>query len=215
MWGWNLVRFTIYAILLKIPVGVGLGTYLTTSVSFHIASSRATDDYAKDALKAIREGQAQRMRDAAAKQQMVNPAAPRAPPQPLGSVAPRAVQPEHEHENEEEQDRGQRWDGASDRSAFGSQSDQPSTTDNEGDSAWDKIRRGAMAAKPTSAEDNQVARPQSWVNRHQQAQQMETAQSSDSYTYSTQDEDKAIAKARAQKEFDEMLERERRGDSGN
>ena len=72
----------------------------------------------------------------------------------------------------------------------------------QGSSAWDRIRGQAQAAR------NQ---PGSWAKKRQDEMTSRGAQDGNSYNYSTADEEKAYAKDQAQKEFDEMLERERRG----
>lgn len=72
----------------------------------------------------------------------------------------------------------------------------------QGGSAWDRIRGQAQAAR------NQ---PGSWAKKRQDEMTSRGAQDGTSYNYSTADEEKAYAKDQAQKEFDEMLERERRG----
>jgi hypothetical protein len=72
----------------------------------------------------------------------------------------------------------------------------------QGGSAWDRIRVQAQAAR------NQ---PGSRAKKSQDEMTSRGAQDGSSYNYSALDEEKAYAKDQAQKEFDEMLERERRG----
>lgn len=78
----------------------------------------------------------------------------------------------------------------------------PQNLSQQGGSAWDRIRGQAQAAR------NQ---PGSWARKRQDELTSRGAQDGTSYNYSTADEEKAYAKDQAQKEFDEMLERERRG----
>ncbi|KAK3937859.1 hypothetical protein QBC46DRAFT_391552 [Diplogelasinospora grovesii] len=81
-----------------------------------------------------------------------------------------------------------------------------------GGSAWDRLRQRA-AGQGSSSNQGSGVQQTGWAGRGQKTQQ---SRSSDSYVYSTAEEDRALAKAQAQREFDEMLERERRGvgDSG-
>lgn len=74
-----------------------------------------------------------------------------------------------------------------------------------GGSAWDRIRTHAKPPPPTS----------SWAQRREQEQISRGAQDGFSYNYAQSDEDKAYAKIQAQREFDEMVERERRGEPDN
>lgn len=68
-------------------------------------------------------------------------------------------------------------------------------------SAWEQLRQKSSSS--------------SWKEQRQRPQAGQH-QSSDSFSYSEKDEDRAVAKDQAQKEFDAMLERERqgKGDSG-
>ncbi|KAK2597596.1 hypothetical protein N8I77_012374 [Diaporthe amygdali] len=72
----------------------------------------------------------------------------------------------------------------------------------QGGSAWDRIRGQAQAAR---------GQPGSWAKKRQDEMTSRGAQDGTSYNYTTADEEKSYAKEQAQKEFDEMLERERRG----
>lgn len=78
----------------------------------------------------------------------------------------------------------------------------PQNSGQQGGSAWDRIRGQAQAAR---------GQPGSWAKKRQDEMTSRGAQDGSSYNYSTADEEKAYAKDQAQKEFDEMLERERRG----
>ncbi|KAK1767667.1 hypothetical protein QBC33DRAFT_451095 [Phialemonium atrogriseum] len=71
------------------------------------------------------------------------------------------------------------------------------TTSASGGSSWDKLRNQAMSGGNTGG----------------QAGPRIGQRSSDGYTYSSADEDKSYAKQQAQKEFDAMLEKERRGEA--
>lgn len=69
-------------------------------------------------------------------------------------------------------------------------------------SAWDRIRDQAQGAR---------SQPGSWAKKRQDEMTARGVQEGTSYNYSSADEEKSYAKDQAQKEFDEMLERERRG----
>ncbi|KAH8774667.1 hypothetical protein F5883DRAFT_547335 [Diaporthe sp. PMI_573] len=81
----------------------------------------------------------------------------------------------------------------------------PQNSGQQGGSAWDRIRGQAQAAR---------GQPGSWAKKRQDEMTSRGAQDGSSYNYSTADEEKSYAKDQAQKEFDEMLERERRGQGG-
>ncbi|KAK3292695.1 uncharacterized protein B0H64DRAFT_235115 [Chaetomium fimeti] len=74
-----------------------------------------------------------------------------------------------------------------------------------GGSAWDRIRQQAKSEEG-----------QRWNPRQQQNRTSGSQQTTDQYTYTPAEQEKAYAKEQAQKEFDAMLERERHGtgDSG-
>ncbi|KAK0628961.1 hypothetical protein B0T17DRAFT_524227 [Bombardia bombarda] len=80
-------------------------------------------------------------------------------------------------------------------------------------SVWDRIRQGsragANAGSTTQGDKTTTTAPRGWAARRQQAAQ--EAQQTDDYVYSREAQDKATAKDQAQREFDAMLERERRG----
>lgn len=78
----------------------------------------------------------------------------------------------------------------------------PQNPSQQGGSAWDRIRGQAQAAR---------GQPGSWAKKRQDEMTSRGAQDGSSYNYSAADEEKAYAKDQAQREFDEMLERERRG----
>ncbi|KAJ4293808.1 hypothetical protein N0V88_005319 [Collariella sp. IMI 366227] len=68
-------------------------------------------------------------------------------------------------------------------------------------SAWDRLRQ------TSKAEEGRQWRPQGGAAPQQDGQGQQTSD----YTFSSTEQDKAYAKEQAQKEFDAMLERERRG----
>lgn len=81
-----------------------------------------------------------------------------------------------------------------------------------GGSAWDRLRaqaRGRGAAQSQASGVQATA----WGRKREDELISRGAQQGTSYTYSSGDEERAYAKEQAQKEFDEMLERERRGQS--
>lgn len=77
---------------------------------------------------------------------------------------------------------------------------------NSGGSAWDRIRRNAASgqAQPDQRSHPNTARPI-------QGEQSESSTLGDSFSFSSTDEERQLAKAEAQREFDDRLERERKG----
>ena len=91
-------------------------------------------------------------------------------------------------------------------------SSQPSSDGNEG-SAWDRIRQNAE-----SSSSSQTSRSGRW--RGQPRNSLKTSEASNNSSvsdgyYSSADQDRQLAKSDAQKDFDESLERERRGGDFN
>lgn len=84
-----------------------------------------------------------------------------------------------------------------------------------GGSAWDRIRSGARPGGNSSQGDqNTQTKSSSWDSVRQVSQQGRAGGGSgDGYTYSKAEEERSLPKEQAQKEFDAMLERERRGES--
>ncbi|ROW08229.1 hypothetical protein VMCG_03320 [Cytospora schulzeri] len=72
----------------------------------------------------------------------------------------------------------------------------------QGGSAWDRLRNQAQNSR------NQTT---AWAKKRDDEMTSRGAQQGTSYSYSSADEEKAYAKEQAQKEFDDMLEEERRG----
>ncbi|KAJ9151006.1 hypothetical protein NKR19_g5053 [Coniochaeta hoffmannii] len=72
-----------------------------------------------------------------------------------------------------------------------------------GASAWERLRQQAKSTPASQGSGSSTGAPRSrtW------------GQNTEQYTYSQEDRDKASAKDQAQKEFDAMLEKERRGES--
>jgi len=79
-------------------------------------------------------------------------------------------------------------------------------------SAWDRIRQRTQSAARGTPQSQDP-----WAQARQNASSARTqspaARPNDDYTYSKADEEKSLAKDQAQKEFDDMLERERHGGS--
>ncbi|KAF2842158.1 hypothetical protein M501DRAFT_389626 [Patellaria atrata CBS 101060] len=86
-----------------------------------------------------------------------------------------------------------------------------------GGSAWDRIRRGeapSSAIPRNEAPNPPSPSPQnrgSWAQRRAGSETTEGATSGDSFAFSTSEEDRQLAKAEAQREFDARVERERMG----
>ncbi|OCL07066.1 hypothetical protein AOQ84DRAFT_66223 [Glonium stellatum] len=77
---------------------------------------------------------------------------------------------------------------------------------NGGESAWDRIRKNAASgqAQPDQRYHSNAARPI-------QREQRESSTLGDSFSFSSTDEERQLAKAEAQREFNDRLERERKG----
>lgn len=85
-----------------------------------------------------------------------------------------------------------------------------------GGSAWDRIRNQAVSGGNAGGQAGTRSNQQSWSETQRNSGQSNTSgQGSDGYTYSAEEENKSYAKSQAQKEFDAMLEKERRGESDN
>lgn len=84
--------------------------------------------------------------------------------------------------------------------------EQPRATSQEpsqqGGSAWDRLRNQAQTSRSQTT---------SWARRRDDEMTSRGAQQGTSYEYSSADEEKAYAKEQAQKDFDDMLEQERQG----
>lgn len=90
----------------------------------------------------------------------------------------------------------------------GSRADSTQSSSSSSESAWDRIRRGASSGSQDDASlRGDAARPSQGGGNS----------SYDSFSFSSTDEDKSLAKAEAQRDFDARIERERQGkdfDSG-
>lgn len=83
-----------------------------------------------------------------------------------------------------------------------------------GGSAWDRIRSQAVSGANTGGQAGPGTSQRSWSQTQRNSGQPTTdGRGSDGHTYSAAEEDKSYAKSQAQKEFDAMLEKERRGES--
>jgi hypothetical protein len=104
--------------------------------------------------------------------------------------------------------------------SFGQDYDDASPTTNpmpessrSGGSAWDRLRRQAREGKSQSSQpaSNRFASDSRGAEREQRDRSM----SGDSFAFSTTEEDRQLARAEAQKEFDARVERERQGKDFN
>lgn len=79
-------------------------------------------------------------------------------------------------------------------------------------SAWDRIR---SQVRPGSAAQGQGSAGQTstWEQKREDEPTSRDAREGTSFSFSSGDEEKSYAKEQAQKDFDEMLERERRGEA--
>lgn len=80
-----------------------------------------------------------------------------------------------------------------------------------GGSAWDRIRKDAATGK---VPQGQPSTPKSWSTPAQK-EQKEGSTLGDSFSFSSTDEERQLAKSEAQREFDERIERERSGGDFN
>ena len=98
-------------------------------------------------------------------------------------------------------------------SSSSSPSTAASSSNSSGGSAWDHIRAQAARGKTTAGA--QAESPWSKVrgnrNEARGEDQSNATSGEDSFSYSNTDEERALAKSEAQKEFDARIERERRG----
>lgn len=72
----------------------------------------------------------------------------------------------------------------------------------QGGSAWERLRNQAQASRSQTT---------AWAKKRDEEMTSRGVQQGTSYSYSSADEEKAYSKEQAQKEFDDMLEEERRG----
>lgn len=72
-------------------------------------------------------------------------------------------------------------------------------------SAWDRIRQQSQQPQNTQQESR------GWAPKSESQSWGGSTNSSDSYSFSSSDEEKSLAKEQAQQEFDKLVERERRG----
>ena len=89
-----------------------------------------------------------------------------------------------------------------------------------GGSAWDRLRQQAGSREPLNASKRSPLthkpRENVWQkNRGATAEQPEQESSYDSFSFSKSEEERQLAKEEAQREFDERVERERRGGDFN
>ncbi|KAI0894670.1 hypothetical protein F4806DRAFT_472222 [Annulohypoxylon nitens] len=83
----------------------------------------------------------------------------------------------------------------------------------QGGSAWDRLRQQSQSAQSANSSTQEGG----WAQRRQARNPQETSSKTEDFTYTKQDEDKErrhYEKEQAQKEFDALLEAERRGGSG-
>lgn len=219
---WNLARFGAYLLAAKILWTPIIGVCATVKFSNAISKDPVMKPFLADIARTreeLRKAQvAQRAQQVQAAQQRLGRATPPPPPPPQtpSPVASWPAPPEQAAPYQEpyrEQER-RPDDGLS---LFDEQPDEPtgpqpsSSSSRSGGSAWDRLRKGTTAAKGPGSADSDQAPMQGWAERRRRAQQAGT----DSYAYSENDDDQAAARDKAQRDFDAMLERERRSGSGS
>ena len=205
----HVVRALAYGIPTWYVTQAVVGSYAKTSAMVKITMDPILKELNAAIMKEAREHAGPRGRRA-----------PPAPVDPAHSAPP--TPPSAEGAWQQDQDQG--WqngtsspflDEQDDRSGVSSmETQQTSFQSPTGGSAWDRLRRKSAEGSGSDAprQEPQAGGYQDWAERRRGSQQTGGAgQGSDSYTYSEQDQDNAVAKEQAQKEFDAMLERERRG----
>ena len=80
-----------------------------------------------------------------------------------------------------------------------------------GGSAWDRIRHSTTSSSSTTSESARPPTQRRRQNIERPPQQQQQQQQPENFSFSQADSDGQLAKATAQKDFDEMLERERKG----
>lgn len=150
------------------------------------------------------------------------------PQRPAGSIPAQAQSAWTQYRSPESQQSQQSspqqdsWDSFSDVDdaspvAPSTQGQQDASAQYGGGSAWDRVRQQAQYQPRRGSQQQQQQPQQSW-----QAPQATGGWASeddaspqrgprDSYSFSNADEERAVAKGQAQREFDQLLERERRG----
>ena len=99
------------------------------------------------------------------------------------------------------------------RSSFGDRESPASNSSRSAPSSgsvWDRIRQGA-----TTSENQSPANRSSWTQKEATRDRHQGSSSGDSFEFSSSEEEKQLAKPEAQRDFDERVERERRGGDFN
>ncbi|KAK1241370.1 hypothetical protein MKX08_001344 [Trichoderma sp. CBMAI-0020] len=89
----------------------------------------------------------------------------------------------------------------------------PGASNNSSGSAWDRIRQQAQY-QPSQQGRKTWEKPQSgggWGSEAESGAQYQGSAPRESFSFSSADEEKSLAKGQAQREFDRLLEREREG----
>lgn len=232
---WHGLRFLAWYSAFRLVTGVFCMSY---AISGH-ESRYATDSRLQDYRRAVAEIRSRRMQLQRA-QQMVQrglPGMPGTPPATTGwaGTEPSIQDTQNARDAQAAQEAQSTWPGmqsAQQETPPASYTDEPSVFDEaspvsssdqqqesspqqpftSGGSAWDRLRaqaRGRGAAQGQASGVQATA----WGRKREDELISRGAQQGTSYTYSSGDEERAYAKQQAQKEFDEMLERERRGQS--
>jgi len=210
---WHVLRFGAYGIVCQIIIKSAILSYAQTS--YLVSALR------DDRLKAMRESMSQRKGATERTRLPASNSGPAGPEQTASSPdapqtdfsAPQARrQPRWTQQAPEPQatpqanDDSYLFDDASPVAPSERQAPPPGSRQSAGDgSAWDRIRQRAKSEEGAR-----------WNPPGRQGDTAADQRSTDQYTYTQADQEKAYAKEQAQKEFDAMLERERRGvgDSG-
>ncbi|KAK5662038.1 hypothetical protein OQA88_10151 [Cercophora sp. LCS_1] len=202
---WHAVRFGSYWFLSWLTLGAAVHTWAVTSVGMDSMRDKVVVTAIEEIMKK--------------KKQQTQPFPGQGPPphsarRPFSPPPPPSLPPSSQAQAPP-QDEEQGWGSESysvteqQPSSFGAEQEPSPSTQTTG-SAWEKLRREAAKGSGASPrQEGQSRRPQTWEERRKAARR--ESQGVDSYTYSSSEEEKAVAKDQAQKEFDAMLERERHG----
>ncbi|KAH7275820.1 hypothetical protein FSOLCH5_005460 [Fusarium solani] len=211
---WHTLRFTAYAAVTMLMVEPVFRTVNFIRVESAMAQDSRLEQFTKDASKRV-------------EQVMANPTSARVPfknntPKEEGSWGnedtDRSDQPRYNipwnrtqvpaqqtQQTQESQSDDHDWDVLDDDDASpvaSSARNQPVSS--VSGSAWDRIRQ--QSQQPQTQQE-----PRGWAPKSEPQSWGSSTNSSDSYSFSSSDEEKPLAKEQAQQEFDKLVERERRG----
>ncbi|KAI3396203.1 hypothetical protein diail_341 [Diaporthe ilicicola] len=225
IWTWTGMRAIAWYAACKFAVGVAVTSYAISVYSANAGSDNRLEAYRRELARRANTGRggqqhATSQQSSGQTQQQFSqprwdepPSAPestgwagseqneKATPTPMPTQWAANQNPQPERQNSYNQE-SYVFDDASPVTPVEQNNSSPQRSTQQGGSAWDRIRGQAQGAR---------GQPGSWAKKRQDEMTSRGAQDGTSYNYSSADEEKSYAKDQAQKEFDEMLERERRG----